>query len=142
MDPERSRPWPASWPPGGTDTLIEALAEDHGIAVDRPDLPGMLHDPRLGRTAVVSSFGADSVALLHFVTRIFPDLPVLFLDTGKHFAETLDYVDTVAALLGLHVVRIPPVPETLAENDPFGAQWATNPDFCCQFKRPPAMPCP
>src|SRR3546814_7452417 len=43
----------------------------------------------IGDTAIVSSFGAESAVLLHLVTRAAPDIPVLFLDTGKHFPETL-----------------------------------------------------
>ena len=47
----------------------------------------------LGDTAIVSSFGAESAVLLHLVAQVAPDMPVLFLDTGKHFPETLAYRD-------------------------------------------------
>src|SRR3546814_18801797 len=50
----------------------------------------------IGDTAIVSSFGAESAVLLHLVTRVAPDIPVLFLDTGKHFPETLAYRDALA----------------------------------------------
>ena len=53
----------------------------------------------LGDTAIVSSFGAESAVLLHLVAQVAPDMPVLFLDTGKHFPETLAYRDTLAARL-------------------------------------------
>ena len=49
----------------------------------------------LGETAIVSSFGAESAVLLHLVSRVAPDMPVLFLDTGTQFPETLAYVPTV-----------------------------------------------
>src|SRR5690606_18766549 len=62
----------------------------------------------IGDTAIVSSFGAESAVLLHLVTRIAPDIPVLFLDTGKHFPETLAYRDELAARLGLNVVNLTP----------------------------------
>ena len=58
-----------------------------------------------GDVAVVSSFGAESAVLLHLVARIDPAMPVLFLETGKHFPETLAYRDTLVARLGLTDVR-------------------------------------
>src|SRR3546814_1203961 len=51
----------------------------------------------LGESATVSSFGAESAVLLHLVSRAAPDMPVLFLDTGKHFPETLAYRHELAA---------------------------------------------
>ena len=54
-----------------------------------------------GRIALVSSFGADAAALLHMVSRIDPATPVVFVDTGQHFPETLAYRDELCALLGL-----------------------------------------
>ena len=47
-----------------------------------------------GDLAIVSSFGADSAVLLHMVAQVDPSMPVYFLETGKHFRETLDYVET------------------------------------------------
>src|SRR3546814_15719455 len=60
----------------------------------------------IGDTAIVSSFGAESAVLLHLVTRVAPDITVLFLDTGKHFPETLAYRDAIAARLGLNHVNL------------------------------------
>src|SRR3546814_8625425 len=54
-------------------------------------LAAVVADGLVGSAAIVSSFGAESAVLLHLVTRAAPDLPVLFLDTGKHFEETLAY---------------------------------------------------
>ena len=59
-----------------------------------------------GGIAAVSSFGADSAVLLHMIAQVDRSLPVLFLDTGKHFGETLDYRDALAADLGLTDVRV------------------------------------
>ena len=65
-----------------------------------------------GGIAAVSSFGADSAVLLHMIAEIDRSLPILFLDTGKHFGETLEYRDALAADLGLTDVRvITPLPE-------------------------------
>ena len=59
-----------------------------------------------GHIAAVSSFGADSAALLHLIAQVDPSLPIIFLDTGKHFGETLDYRDALAADLGLTDIRV------------------------------------
>src|ERR1700679_2249503 len=76
-------------------------AEDAGVALLRR---AMTEDFR-GRIAVVSSFGADSAMLLALVADIDPATPILFLDTQKHFLETLAYRDTLARRLGLTDVR-------------------------------------
>ena len=58
-----------------------------------------------GKTAVVSSFGAESAVLLHLVAEIDPNTPILFLNTGKLFGETLRYRDRLQDELGLGDVR-------------------------------------
>lgn len=89
-----------------------------------------------GRIALVSSFGVESAVLLHLVARADPALPVLFLDTGKLFAETLAFRDRLVERLGLRDVRsIPPEPSALAARDPFGGLWAFNPDACCALRK-------
>ena len=74
-----------------------------------------------GRIALVSSFGADSAVLLHMVAQIEKSTPVVFVDTGFLFPETLAYRDELVALLGLTDVRvIQPSEEDLAALDPEG----------------------
>ena len=58
----------------------------------------------LGRTAVVSSFGAESAVLLHLVAAIDAATPVFFLNTGKLFGETLRYRDRLQDVLGLEEI--------------------------------------
>jgi phosphoadenosine phosphosulfate reductase len=64
-------------------------------------LTTVLKDQLAGDVAVVSSFGAESAVLLHLVASIDRTIPVLFLETGKHFPETLAYRDALAERLGL-----------------------------------------
>ncbi|HLY04782.1 MAG TPA: phosphoadenosine phosphosulfate reductase family protein, partial [Rhizomicrobium sp.] len=72
-----------------------------------------------GRLAVVSSFGAESAALLKLVADVDRSLPILFLDTLWLFKETLAYRDLLIAHLGLADVRtITPSPSALANRDP------------------------
>ena len=89
-----------------------------------------------GRLALVSSFGADSVALLHLVAQIDRGLPVLFIDTRLHFPETLDYQRSVASGLGLTDVRVIQAADNrLSETDPHGALRFSNPDACCRLRK-------
>lgn len=89
-----------------------------------------------GRIAVVSSFGAESAALLHLVSEVDPTVPVLFLNTGKLFGETLRYRDRLQDTLGLTDVRaIGPHPADRDSRDPDGVLWAKDPDACCDFRK-------
>ena len=89
-----------------------------------------------GRIAAVSSFGTESVLLLSMIAEIDPSLPVVFLDTGKHFPETLAYRDELAQRLGLRDVRdVAPSAASLTERDPSGALWHFDPDACCALRK-------
>ena len=89
-----------------------------------------------GRIALVSSFGADSVVLLHMVAEINPATPVLFNETGMLFAETLAYQREVAAELGLTNVRlVRPTLASLSAADPSGTLHATDTDACCHLRK-------
>ncbi|MBO1358554.1 phosphoadenylyl-sulfate reductase [Acetobacter sacchari] len=89
-----------------------------------------------GDVAVLSSFGAESAALLSLVADIAPATPILFLETGQHFPETLAYRRALATQLGLTDVRdIRPNPDALRNRDPEGQLWAFDPDACCQLRK-------
>jgi phosphoadenosine phosphosulfate reductase len=89
-----------------------------------------------GEMAIVSSFGADSAVLLHMVAQVDAGLPIYFLETGKHFPETLAYVETLKKLLGLrNVTALQPDPADLTRFDPDGTLWETDPDSCCHIRK-------
>lgn len=95
-----------------------------------------LSDPQVGRIALVSSFGAESVVLLHMLAVIDRTAPVLFIDTRMLFPETLDYQRQVADRLGLTDLRIIQArPEDLARQDPAGDLHGSNPDACCTLRK-------
>ncbi|HVM98605.1 MAG TPA: phosphoadenylyl-sulfate reductase [Caulobacteraceae bacterium] len=86
--------------------------------------------------ALVSSFGAESAVLLHMAAQVSPKIPVLFLDTGMLFGQTLDYRQQLAARLGLTGVRdLRPRFEDLAVGDPSADLWKTDTDACCHIRK-------
>ncbi len=99
-------------------------------------LASVLGDGLAGELAVVSSFGAESAVLLHLVSRIDPAIPVLFLETGKHFPETLAYRDAVVESLGLTDLRnLTPDFAEIAAKDESGLRWSYDPDGCCEIRK-------
>ena len=83
-----------------------------------------------GRVTMTSSFQAQSLPMLYLVSRICPQLPILFLDTGFHFKETLHYVDHLQCLLDLNILKVYP---TITGDDAH-MPW-NNPDMCCYLRK-------
>ncbi|MFK5998690.1 MAG: phosphoadenylyl-sulfate reductase [Rhodobacterales bacterium] len=101
-----------------------------------PVLRHALSDPIVGKTALVSSFGAESVVLLHMLSVIKPETPVIFIDTEMLFPETLAYQQEVAKKLGLLDVRVIKANEiAVKERDPFGRLHLADPDACCALRK-------
>jgi phosphoadenosine phosphosulfate reductase len=89
------------------------------------------------RFAVTSSFGVDSAVLLHLVARVDPEVPVLFLDTGFHFAETLRFRRDLARRLGLTDVRDlrPDLSVQRQAREHGGGLYLRDPDRCCTMRK-------
>mgnify|MGYP001824182913 CR=1 FL=1 len=94
-----------------------------------------LFDPQVGQTAMVSSFGAESVILLHMVSVIDRTTPVLFLDTEMLFPETIDYQRELAGRLGLNVQVITPDRDQLFLRDPSNSLHTVDTDACCSLRK-------
>lgn len=142
----RSRPAPSTGPSSrhlaasrpGTSAEARAASLSDRIAGMGPEavLKAAIRAAAPGRAALVTSFGTESAVLLHMVAQIDPDLPVIFLDTGKLFGETLRYRDALVARLGLTDVRsIVPDADDLKAEDPDGILWASRPDRCCYVRK-------
>jgi phosphoadenosine phosphosulfate reductase len=116
--------------PGDRATALNAALRGHGAA---SVIEHALTDPRVGRIALVSSFGAESVALLHLVAAVDRTVPVLFLETGMLFAETLAYQRRVAERLGLTDMRVLRPGDLSGDSD--GALHRTDPDACCAMRK-------
>ena len=115
------------------DDLRRAYEGLDGLALLRALLK---EGPLAGRTALVSSFGAESAVLLDMVATVDPTTPVLFLDTGKLFPETQGYREQMVDLLRLADVRIVrPQAPALARYDAGGDLWRRDPDLCCDLRK-------
>lgn len=89
-----------------------------------------------GNIVLATSMGVDSAVLLHMVSRIDPSLPIIFLDTGKHFRETLAYRDELVSRFGLTGFRnVTPDPDEVAKEDPDGTLNKSEPDSCCDLRK-------
>ena len=84
---------------------------------------------------VTSSFQAEDMVLVDLVREQQPEVPVLFLDTGYHFAETYEYRDRMAQAWDLKLVNLLPR-QTVAEQEAeFGVLYQSAPDKCCGFRK-------
>ena len=117
-------------------TRAVALAARAEAIMARELLAEMIRREFPGRIALVSSFGIEAAVLLHLISTIDPGTPVIFLDTGKLFGETLRYRDELVRRLGLGEVRsVRPDPDRLALEDPEGMLWRSDPDKCCALRK-------
>lgn len=90
----------------------------------------------LGEITYVSSFGAESAVMLALIADVNPDLPIVFMDTGMHFPQTLDYKEQLIERLGLSNVRdIPPAEDERLIEDPKNTLWKTDTDACCALRK-------
>ena len=84
----------------------------------------------------VSSFGAESAVMLALIADVDPNLPIVFMDTGMHFPQTLDYKQELIERLGLTNVRdIPPSEDERLAEDPKNTLWKTDTDACCALRK-------
>jgi phosphoadenosine phosphosulfate reductase len=114
-----------------------AVLNDHYRHHSATDvLTHALRDPAVGRVALVSSFGAESVVLLHLISVIKPETPVLFVDTQMLFAETIAYQEELARSLPLTDIRtIFPDQAATDFDDPDGTLHQFNTDACCALRK-------
>ncbi len=119
---------------------LKELAERRALLHRKSDAPTLLrhalNDASIGPVAMVSSFGADSVVLLHMISQIDKATPVIFIDTEMLFEATLTYQREVADSLGLTDVRvIKPNRAALLERDVDGILHHFDPDACCSLRK-------
>lgn len=112
--------------------IIRRLSFFDGVDILAP----LIEQHFKGRIALVSSFGSESAVLLHMASEIDRSLPIIFLDTGKLFWETIAYRSKLVDRLGLTDISImKPDAAQLAVSDPDGALHRINPDMCCHIRK-------
>lgn len=115
---------------------LSRLQAIHGADEAEELLRAMIKVEFKGKIALISSFGADSALLIQLVAEVDPATPILFLDTEKHFKETLEYVSYLENYFGLtNVRRLKPDPKIVASIDPDGELWKTQLNRCCWMRK-------
>lgn len=96
-----------------------------------PDLEGMSAEERVrwsmdrfgDRLILTTSFGIQSAVMLHLVTRLNPEIPVVFIDTGYLFPETYRFADQLTQRLGLNLKVYNPRVSAARQEALFGKRW-------------------
>jgi phosphoadenosine phosphosulfate reductase len=95
----------------------------------------LLSTARAEDVCVTSSFQAEDMVVVHMVREVLPNVPVIFLDTGYHFAETYEYRDRLAQEWGLNLVNVLPQLTVAEQESQFGILNQTAPDRCCGLRK-------
>lgn len=115
---------------------LAALQQDYGHLSGIDLMRVMVQDVFPGRIALVSSFGSESAVLLDMLAQVDPTVPILFLDTGKLFGETLRYRDRIQERFGLTDIRsLEPGEDDLKAEDHNGLLWTRDTDACCDLRK-------
>ena len=131
-------------------TVIAPLAngdgEPAGEEVLRPELAAQLDHVRdmlrrelgavaSGEACLTCSFQAEDVLLLKLAMELEPQIAVLFLDTGYHFAETYRYRDEIASAWKLNLTNLSPAKSVAEQESEFGLLHQIAPDRCCARRK-------
>ncbi len=119
-----------------SDVSLSRLSMFYGELDAATLLRVMIREEFAGKIGLISSFGADAALLLSMVSEVDKATPVLFLETQKHFPETLDYARALTEKLGLTQVHwLKPDPKMVGRIDPKGDLWNTQPNRCCWLRK-------
>lgn len=88
-----------------------------------------------GRVCVTCSFQAEDMVVVQLVRERQPDVPVLFLETGYHFAEIYAYRDEMTRKLGLNLVNVTPSESVADQESRLGLLYQSQPDQCCRLRK-------
>jgi phosphoadenosine phosphosulfate reductase len=112
------------------------LMAEYGQLEGRDLLEVMIKDVFKDRIALVSSFGSESAVLIEMVAEIDPTTPILFLNTGKLFGETLRFSRKLEERFGLTDIRaLKPDEAEIEAEDKNGLLWTRDQDACCDLRK-------
>ena len=114
---------------------VERIAEVvEGFAAEQT-LDTVLAANENARVCLTNSFQAEDMAVLHILRQRIPEVPVLFLDTGYHFAQTYEYRDRMAKEWSLRLVNVLPKQTVPEQESAFGILYHSDPTRCCQLRK-------
>jgi phosphoadenosine phosphosulfate reductase len=115
-------------------SVIEATVDYEALAAE--ELVAQIAEAAAkGTVCLTSSFQTEDMVALHMVRRHLPDVPVIFLETGYHFAEVIAYRDRMAAEWGLNLVNAMPATTVKEFEGQFGKLHIVQPTACCQARK-------
>jgi len=123
-------------PPPLPEELVRSVNERFERTEPRDILSWLLRDSGLERVAVASSFQAEGTCVMDMAVAIRPDIPVLFLETGFHFAETLAFKEQLTERLGLNVIELIGDHTVESQAEEFGERlYESDPATCCDLNK-------
>lgn len=88
------------------------------------------------KVALACSFGAEDVVLVDMLVKINPEVPIFYLDTDKHFRETYETRDRLAARYGISFVQVKPALTLEEQAARYGDRlWERDPNLCCNLRK-------
>src|SRR5205807_7617044 len=98
-------------------------------------LDAVLAGSQAARACLTCSFQAEDIIVLDFLRKRIPQIPVLFLETGYHFAETYRFRDRMAREWDLNLVNVAPKKTVTQQETEFGILYRDEPTKCCQLRK-------
>jgi phosphoadenosine phosphosulfate reductase len=98
-------------------------------------LDAVLSEPQPTQACLTCSFQAEDIIVLDFLRQRLPQIPVLFLETGYHFAATYEFRDRLTSDWGLNLVNVLPEKTVAEQESERGLLYQSDPTACCQFRK-------
>ena len=114
---------------------VDRIAETVESLTAEQVLDAVLSSNPAARVCLTSSFQAEDMAVAHLLRRRIPDVPVLFLETGYHFAQTYEYRDRMSKAWSLNLVNVLPEQTVPEQESAFGILHRSDPTRCCQLRK-------
>lgn len=119
-----------------SDEALRALNARLEPAHPREIVRWAIEESGLREIALASAFQAEGTCVMHMATQIRPDVPVLFLETGFHFEETLSFKRRLTEFLDLNVVELTGAYTPTTQREAFGPRlYERDPERCCDINK-------
>jgi phosphoadenosine phosphosulfate reductase len=135
---------PSAQTPAVSEASAQAAGQSEATASPVQAMPAKIAEAKAliaeelakpGLHCVTSSFQAECVVLVHMIVEQRPGIPVLFLETGYHFPETLEYRDRMTKEWGLNLINLAAKQSVADQEAQFGILNKTEPNKCCGLRK-------